>query len=86
MSVKPHRPPLDLAAAPRVVSCTSTDTRRANRGLVGMVRVARVYGPKLPQARWKARCGRRFGRKACLDGKAWRILKADVGLALAAGA
>ena len=49
MSAKPHRPPLDLAAAPRVVGCTSTDTRRANRGLVGVMRVARVYGPKLPQ-------------------------------------
>ena len=54
--------------------------------MVGMVRVARVYGPKLPQARWKARCGRSFGRKACLDGKAWRIPKADGDLALAEGA
>ena len=54
--------------------------------MVGVVRVAKVCGLKLPQARWKARCGRRFGRKACLDGKAWRILKADVNLALSAGA
>ena len=54
--------------------------------MVGVVRVAKVYGPEMPQARWKARCGRRFGRKACLDGKAWRILKANGDLALAAGA
>ena len=84
MSAKPHRPPLDLAAAPRVVGCTSTDARRANRGLVGVVRVAKVYGPKMPQTRWKARCGWKLGRKACLDGKAWRILKTGGNLALSA--
>ena len=54
--------------------------------MVGVVRVATVYGPEMPQARRKARCGWRSGRKACSDGKAWRILKADGDLALAEGA
>ena len=56
----------------------------AGRGLAGVVYVAKVYGPEAPEALWKARCGWRFGRKACKEGRAWRILKADEDVALAA--
>ena len=42
---------------------------------------AKIYGAEVPQALWKARCGWRFGRKACKDGKAWRFLVADEDLA-----
>ena len=81
LSAKPHRPPFDLAAALKVVNYDFDRHSEANRGLAGVVHVAKVYGPEMPQARWKARCGWRSGRKACSDGKAWRILKADEDLA-----
>ena len=80
-SAKSLRPSSDLAAALRVGNYDFDRHSEANRGLVGVVHVAKVYGPEMPQALWKARCGWRFGRKACKDGKAWRILKADEDLA-----
>ena len=45
--------------------------------MVGVVHIAKVYGPDVPRALWEARCCWRFGFKTGRDGKAWRILKAD---------
>ena len=84
LSAKPSRPPFDLAAALKVVNYDFDRHSEASRGSVSVVHAAKVYGPEMPQALWKARCGWMLGRKACLDGKAWRILKADLDLALAA--
>ena len=47
--------------------------------MVGVVHTAKVYGPDVPRALWEARCCWRFGRKTGRDGKAGRILRADVG-------
>ena len=76
-----RRPPFDLAAALKIVNHDFDRHSEANRGFAGVVHVAKVYGPEVPQVLWKARCGWWFGRKACKDGKAWRILEVDEDLA-----
>ena len=78
---RPCRPPFDLATARKVVNFDFDRHSVANRGLVGVVHAAKIYGAEVPQALWKARCGWRFGRKACEDGKAWRFLVAHEDLA-----
>ena len=49
LSAKPRRLAFDLAAALKVVNYDFDRHSEANCGLVGVVHVAKVYGPEMPQ-------------------------------------
>ena len=46
----------------------------AERGVVGVVHVAKIFGAEVPKALWQARCGQRFGREADKYEKAGKFL------------
>jgi hypothetical protein len=64
------RAPFDWAGATKVANLEFDRHAPINRGMVGVVHVAKAHGPELDRSLWRARCGWRFGRKE----KGWRIL------------
>ena len=85
-SAVPRRPPLGLTAALKVTNRDLDRCLETDRDLIGEGHAARTRNPETPQAPGKTRRGRTLGRRLAGTGKAWRTPKADVNLALAAGA
>ena len=84
MSAEPHRLPRPGWGV-RVVGRTATDTRRTNRGLVGVERVA-MFVARVAASTWKVAVRLEGRSQRSLGWETWRILRANRDVALAEGA